>query len=288
MSWNNNKTRNNESLEKSYILGLLENDYSVGTRRFNHDDCPAGVDTKRRLYVTIPASNHGLVVSYCHNCMETNSFPIEKTAGSWLSLSNKDTIQMSHSNFSVPKNLEKDYDEFHVLAKVWLNGVFVDKAKAICTKYGIGYDLDTGRVYLPLYDSEGELANFQLRALKGQQPKYLTAKHPEKEHVPLNSVGDRLVIVEDLLSAITLAELGYCAYPLQSSHISTDKLYELIKTYQPVEIITWLDNDNDIVNKSADEIAAKAALFTKQTVRRIQDYSDPKHYPNGQLLEILK
>ncbi len=37
-----------------------------GTERVNHDDCPAGTDNKRRLYVTRKEDGH--VVAYCYNC----------------------------------------------------------------------------------------------------------------------------------------------------------------------------------------------------------------------------
>lgn len=36
--------------------------------RVNHLDCPAGADTKRRLYVKRPMDSASIMIAYCHNC----------------------------------------------------------------------------------------------------------------------------------------------------------------------------------------------------------------------------
>ena len=41
------------------------------TVRYNHTDCPAGEDTRRRLYLTRPHADPTWVLGYCHNCQDS-------------------------------------------------------------------------------------------------------------------------------------------------------------------------------------------------------------------------
>ena len=63
--------RNAVKLTKQLVRDLAPE--SIGTARYNHEDCPAGTDTRRRLYVTRKADAPHLVLAYCHNCGESET-----------------------------------------------------------------------------------------------------------------------------------------------------------------------------------------------------------------------
>ena len=54
--------RNNTTSEQLDEIGPGE------TIRVNHEDCYAGEDTRRRLYITRVQADPTLLVGYCHNC----------------------------------------------------------------------------------------------------------------------------------------------------------------------------------------------------------------------------
>ena len=49
------------------VISTIERGETV---RINHDPCPSGVDTKRRLYITRVQADPRKVIAYCHNCQD--------------------------------------------------------------------------------------------------------------------------------------------------------------------------------------------------------------------------
>lgn len=113
-------------------------------------------------------------------------------------------------------------------------------------------------------------------------PKY---KSQGQKPLCIYGKGDKLVLVEDVLSAIKVARLryeGYCALPLLGSSVSTQLEDMLTKIKKPVTI--WLDRDK-----------AKVAIKIKNRLKsRGIDVSvtitpnDPKEYSKGEILTWLK
>lgn len=122
---------------------------------------------------------------------------------------------------------------------------------------------------------------WQARTFGGQKVKYLS-----KGKKPLTFYGwsDKLVCVEDILSAIKIARLTpeWCATPLLGSSISKETIQELSGKFSSVVI--WLDRDK-AVN------AVKIARNLKQrgfNASVVISPLDPKEYTKGELIEWLK
>ena len=97
--------------------------------------------------------------------------------------------------------------------------------------------------------------------------------------------GDKIVLVEDVLSAIKVARLryeGYCAIPLLGSTVSTELEQKLTASKKPVTI--WLDRD-----KAKQAIKIKNNLKAKSIAASVViTAADPKEYSKGEILEWLK
>ncbi len=97
--------------------------------------------------------------------------------------------------------------------------------------------------------------------------------------------GDKLLVVEDVLSAIKIARLrqeGYCATPLLGSSMSKQAEQQLLKRYENISV--WLDRDK-----------AKNAIRIRNRLRSLGISSraiitplDPKEYNRTEILEWLK
>ena len=97
--------------------------------------------------------------------------------------------------------------------------------------------------------------------------------------------GDKLLVVEDVLSAIKIARLrqeGYCATPLLGSSMSKQAEQQLVKRYKNISV--WLDRDK-----------AKNAVRIRNRLRSLGVISkaiitplDPKEYNRTEILKWLK
>ena len=165
-------------------------------------------------------------------------------------------------------------DELPVKAKQWLfqYGILPSEIK----DFGISYNEEHELLVLlktPDY--------WQARCFGNQKVKYLS-----KGKKPLTFYGysDKLVCVEDILSAIKIARLSpeWCALPLLGSHMSDDVNERIGKDFKSVVI--WLDRDK----------AKEAVLIARNLKQRginssvVISPKDPKEYTKGELSEWLK
>lgn len=96
-------------------------------------------------------------------------------------------------------------------------------------------------------------------------------------------MGDTLVLVEDVLSAIKIARLRdeYCAMPVLGSTLSFESEQSLSKQFKTIYV--WLDRD-----KALNALRIKRRLHQKGiTSRIIVTELDPKVYSKEQLKEYL-
>ena len=263
------------------------------TTRLNHDDCSAGEDTRRRLYLTRPNNSPDIVLCYCHNCQE--HAVIKRQQQSWRG-PYSDTKVVTGQEFKEPV-VTRDWEEWPPAAQAWL--MMAGVGKTVSSWYGIAYDPSCDRMYLPIYTAapEGEYLGYQLRSLdKLQGPKYLTAlkNNDQSYYTRLRSKGDTqyMVIVEDLLSGLRVHEATHEAaqpvdvlvnYGVKVNIDALGKNRNAEKGY-----IVWLDNDGTNVHERANEIARTWRLITCRPTTVITDRQDPKHYTNDEILKILE
>jgi hypothetical protein len=255
----------------------------VDTARFNHDDCPAGTDTKRRLYIT--RKEDGIIVGYCHNC---GSSGVAVGSGSTYKRTAAIVTDTKVKEVTMPPNIEFE-------PKLWPKEAidWVQKAGLPLTtvkKYALAYDLDSRRVLIPKYDVDNRLVMWQSRRVHDDlelTPKYITEVQIDAcVHDPLGTRGEVVVLCEDMLSAIKIDALaGYDVIPLFSSNVKIDKL--LTPTAKYDTIVVWLDNDNTEVKRHRDSIARQLRSLGKR-VEVITRLSDPKHRHESLIIEAIE
>lgn len=260
------------------------------TMRVNHDDCEAGRDTRRRLYLTRPNSTPDVVLGYCHNCQEHGV--LRDGSHVFRDFDAKPTKVEKKIPFAPPPSL------VNCTEGAWPHDAVtwrVHKSLAMqdCFRVGVKYDPDTHRVYLPMWDrvnSEGriyansKLLGYQLRDISGTNCKYLTALE-DKDTKPFTSIGigKRVTyLVEDLASGLVLNRtlmpeeggviehqvvVNYgvkCTPEVLSAHCETDYY------------VVWLDNDGDHISDQARIISRTWSLFTGKPCYIEDQYGDPK------------
>ncbi len=102
---------------------------------------------------------------------------------------------------------------------------------------GLLFDLKDSRAVFPIY-SKGVLIDAIGRALKGANPKWL--RYTGKANYFTAGIGKTVVIVEDVISAITVAKLGFTGMAILGTSLSDAHMSHLGE-YQ--RIIVALDPD---------------------------------------------
>jgi len=158
------------------------------------------------------------------------------------------------------------------------------KAKQWLLKYGItNQEIEQNNI---AYNANSDILvllhtqnYWQGRCFGNQSQKYLS-----KGLKPLTIYGngDTIVCVEDILSAIKIARLYYCATPLLGSSMSLETTQSLSERFK--SILIWLDRD-----KAKDAIMMSRNLKQRGIlVDVVISPKDPKEYDKGELLTWLK
>ncbi len=252
-----------------------------GTVRVNHDQCPAGQDTRRRLYVT--RKEDGNVIAYCHNCSNSGFHG----SGSRFRRHPVDVslVEVEEKELVMPEYMRSEQKDWPKEMAVWL--IKCGIPFTIAQEYGICYDSERHRVVIPKLNKDGALVQYQSRRLVDDgSPKYLTNKlKHEHIHDPIGPGERTCIIVEDMISAIRLVLLGYDAVPLFTDTMSSETMLTLVGRYD--KIYVWLDNDSVTVNRHADIICTGLRLLD-QHAQRITGLRDPKHYKDSEIDGIIK
>jgi hypothetical protein len=219
---------------KLTIDGLQEGDQV----HVNHQLCPAGVDTKKRLY--LKQIEDGKILGYCHHCGESGILNGQKTIKSLAAL--KDPLTREIKQGHIVPRLEHGLvpiQEPHYTAWLARMGYYATGARKQEHQRGllpdfVGYHPPTKRIYVPFYthlelqtvpsstiqDPDG----FQSRGIDPHDPcrgpKWLTSMHkgqvPKYSRISMKKYGPGIpklsdksdyamhIVVEDLLSQLVL------------------------------------------------------------------------------------
>ena len=99
------------------------------------------------------------------------------------------------------------------------------------------YDLKDKRAVFPIFHN-GVLIDAVGRALAGAEPKWL--RYTGKANYFLAGIGETVVVVEDVISAITVAKLGFVGMAILGTSLSVAHMEQLGNYYQ---VIVALDPD---------------------------------------------
>ena len=188
-------------------------------------------------------------------------------------------------NTKLKLELPHDYTEdIPLLGRLWLYKAGI--GERLWKKYRIGYSEHLKRVILPVYDRAGKLQWYQCRAVhKSQKPKYIQPSYG-RETVLFSSqristqTKERVVIVEDILSAIRVGEVSP-TISILGTKLTTSQA-NTITTYKSVDI--WLDPDSAGIKGAA---SIKRTLGLTSEARIIRSQQDPKMLTDQQIEEAL-
>ncbi len=271
------------------------------TKRYNHTNCPAGTDTKRRLYLTRPIGTPGLVLAFCHNCQESGVRRQNVGAYRDFDIVNAPTHQSQSVPFDRPTNLEFNVSNWPTAAVHWRIGKSLSISE--CELATIAYDPNTHRIYLPQYDRmtfgkpalESTLLGYQLRQLDTPGPKYLTAVADGCTNVSTLLTGAGMIpigyVVEDLASGIALnsAALGIDMNPHITINYGTKINPEALALNHNISHgIVWLDNDSEHVKEAAETMAKVWNLVTGKPSFIERMHNDPKDVDKEVLFTMQK
>lgn len=272
-------------------------DFGESTR-INHENCPAGEDTRRRLYLHKPPTHGGKVLAYCHNCQEGASW----VGGEYYRISTeKDEAEYKRIK---PIDLSK-YEPYDMDA-------WPGDAKRELWRYGINgkgsytmYDPSTHRLVVPVFESidfttytAHNLKGVQKKRLVGSGTKYITEMNNDLYDLssilinkPLLDKDHIGVIVEDYLSGLRIIQWAQEEFNVKVLvNYGTKVNPEAIKNMTDVsKLIIWLDNDNNHVIEQARTIGSVAKLIQpKGTAVMVHlEHDDPKKISYTTISEVL-
>ena len=187
----------------------------------------------------------------CPDCGGKNTFTANKSGGAVLyncyklgcKISGIHTVGMTAADIEarmndVPK--PKPKAEAMILPEYIVQGgsgldVFRDKWDL--HDQGLMYDLKDKRAVFPIFHN-GVLIDAVGRALAGAEPKWL--RYTGKANYFLAGIGETVVVVEDVISAITVAKLGFTGMAILGTSLSVAHMEQLGNYSQ---VIVALDPD---------------------------------------------
>lgn len=252
--------------------------------RVNHEGCPAGEDTKRRLYIR-RAEDGITILAFCHHCRKRGSYNTFATSNIKAAKSRylpKSSVKSEYVHY--PASSCREPREWPSAARAWLYRYGITNKEI--DSYGIFYNPDNLRVGIPVFGSGG-VGAIQYRRIFPQWdsgPKYTTISSAT---VPLYrsrswTSGSSVVLCEDAISTIKCGR-HLPAAALIGTYLRDEHIYELVDRFDT--FIIFLDDDNSDVRKQ--ELLLKNRLDVFGSARIIHTEKDPKEYSDDELQEIL-
>ena len=267
--------------------------------RGNHDNCPAGEDTKGRLYIKRLAGNPERAVAYCHNCGGRGHLVLTKY---YSSRGHATGPSISIYPPPYPATISPMEDSFPKDYTYLPKQFMVDYFKST----GGGYDPIADRFILPIWDGDtdgahtGKYCGYNSRARnKGDVKYYLKTSsdfpgyqlYCDDDTIKLVDVNT-VVYVEDQLSAAAIAKASRpdnktCGVCLFGAKNSIEKIHAVSRMMPNAKHIVWLDNDNDIIKEKARETHEYLVLLGRKAHRIDGVIREPKHYIVGVIQEMI-
>lgn len=182
--------------------------------------------------------------------------------------------------YPLPDDFGTDFSEEAVQ---WLAKYGLSVPRAIAN--GIGFSASKKQLIFRVLGADRELLWWQSRNLDpviAKRKKYFNGGDPiDIRPIYGESLGQRLVLVEDIVSAIRVGAV-FPSMPLLGSYLPRQKLVRLARLYSSLWV--WLDSNKF---KEAQEISKQAKMLGLES-RAIYTDLDPKCYSDDQIKEILK
>lgn len=263
---------------------------SNNTIRLNHDCCPAGEDTKHRLYITCPTDKPWILLAYCHNCGNRGVANIDGGIGVkiWDKVDAPKLPVFQADKF--PYHLVQDCKHHH-----HVSNFLSFKAPHLDIKgLPIYHNPIDDTLVIPMLADWENIDSAYLaylerklvsRSIEGQGhahhrwTQHKTADDFNKFIWKMNTPkpdSSHVIICEDVLSALNIANnTSYTAYCLCGTNLNIVDALAIRKA--ALKVVVWLDNDSNIV---VDKAVKYKALFDSMNVDcvRVSRQLDPKYF----------
>ncbi len=225
----------------------------------NHLDCPAGTDTKQRLYLK---QTHEGILAYCHHCGKGGFLRTSREPSRLETLLAEKVGEASKVKGNPFVGPTTQFKEWPTEPKLWWLSHELNEEDA--NTYGVTWHPDSHRLLLP------SCILVQGRGFYGQLPKYLTYHKPLEERGPYTSVslfdgGSTCVfVVEDLVSAYKIHKCGGNVLSLTGTKF-TDAHLNMCAVFE--RVVLWTDDDPAGIVGSAAMYKALSGLCEVITFR---------------------
>lgn len=275
------------------VLGYDNLPTEVGKQiHVNHDGCPSGTDTKKRLYIKRATANS--YIYYCHHCQDSGVKYIAYNDHQYARINGYD---LSTADNDIPfisaQLLKKDLSpitSFEIVSYLKGYGISDDDL--------VHYQMKQFRdvaLYLPnTIDSDDEYATGQLRYFGAKNyARYKTLKNtPPTNLFTDDKCDDRLFIVEDSISAYRVfrdSSYTSAALSIQGTGISDAKI-EAIRSVEDgyKRIIVWLDDDGAGKKASLELLKKLKPLLKVANVSNVTGmFKEPKLIDRKNIIVVL-
>jgi 5S rRNA maturation endonuclease (ribonuclease M5) len=250
--------------------------------RVSHIGCPAGTDTKRRLYIL--TTEEGNILAHCHHCGLSGYSGVGRMSAASVrkKLSPQETDQVVVGDLGWPEDTNWAPWEWPAKAVAWLYKYhFTDN---MIQTADIGYSPSQERVIVSAQARNGRLDAYQARALDGREPKYLTTRRADVQHpVAWHWIDNDIVVVcEDILSATRVSHAGFDSVALLGTFLDDHTKKELL-AYPTVLIFM----DPDKAGKDAARKIKQSLDLVHSNVHIISSEVQPKELSNEKLKTLL-
>ncbi len=263
------------------------------TLSINHEDCPAGADTRRRLYITRNSASPHRMAVYCHNCQEGGYVSTAQTTGSMDTSDYILRMETESAEFKEPQGIL--YAEDTEDTQSYMEGHYPILTEYKHSNEWYFYYPNKHAVYFPVFntqtnDTSEKPIGYQYRPMSSDWtgPRYLTAKEKDKKlytYMHGRDSDDILFIVEDLMSAFILVSENHRALCLYGTNADPEVLY-CAKDDNPSTIIVWLDSDTDHVDNQAHKIKELCRMLYPSAQVYVQNmYVEPKKHTDRTALQ---
>lgn len=257
----------------------------------NHDNCPAGQDTRQRLYIK-RTDDGQRILAYCHNCSQSGSYRDNSFTNFSYGKRNHTTVagtssvcQHSSKGKYLPRDAETTIGEWPPQARLWIKRYGITQKEV--NDNGLFYSSSYKRVGLPTWVN-GNLAGVQYRRVfeEDRRPKYFgygsavaTIHHTHSNH----NNPTTIIIVEDKLSAIKCSRI-VDACCLNGADLDDKIFLEIYRNYS--KIYVFMDDDNAAIKMKQIAINNKFSDWGREC-KIIRHSRQPKELGENELRGLL-
>lgn len=273
-------------LSRSYMKRVASNYQSSlpdgGQIHINHEDCPAGVDNKSRLYIKRDGNRW---LFYCHHCGNRGAHLREGYVYRAHEI-NVDAEALPSSRSTATDLLRVLESSAHGLHDI---DSWSSDAIKWWTKYGFTltdsltfraqYNTSDGRLWLKAGYNLWQGRGFNTKGMKYYTVGDITADTRQSGRTST----DTLVLVEDILSAYKIRLAGGNALALLGTHLKPHH-HSLIAPYNKIVIMM----DGDSAGRKAAVDIYKTLSITNKDVITVFEKEQPKEMSMEQLQHFSK